>query len=174
MELLGDAAPPLVLLGFVTATVATVMLCFVQVTRREEGTESPPPYETLYPLNSAAEDVAETEANRAKGRVEEVTPSGRVVVQFRDSDSAFMYWSDRGDVQYKYLETVARKWAVVHDRREVYVNLYRELLDTPPPHKKKEKLNKYVWQGRLAELDPPPETKKEARCVSYAEFKKKL
>ena len=148
-------------------------------------------YEQSYTLDTA--ELPETAANLAAGRVEDATPDGRVVLRLQDG--LFEYWADKA-VAYKYLETVARKYVVVYDRRAEYVNMFRELLkalEAPPPPAKEvapeyarfrpakvstpcvvnERANRYHWMGRLAELDPPP-PRELPKSIRYAEYKKKV
>ncbi len=152
---------------------------------------SEPAYEQSYALDTA--ELPETAANLAAGRVEDATPDGRVVLRLQDG--VFEYWADKA-VAYKYLETVARKYVIVYDRRDEYVNMFRELLkalEAPPPPAKEvaavyaqfrptkvqtnrlvnERANRYHWMGRLAELDPPP-PRELPKTIRYAEYKKKV
>ena len=150
------------------------------------------PYEAAYPLDTGG--LPETVPNMLAKRVEDETPSGRVVLRL--AEGVFEYWADK-PVAYKYLETVARKYVIVFDCRAEYVNMFRELLKAAEPEalapeaapelkapsvfatfKKERKVstaraNRYHWMGRLAELDPPParELPKEIR---WADFKKKV
>ena len=82
-------------------------------------------YESYYPLNTVKETISETEENITQGQVEDETPEGKVVMKYKDD--LFLYWSDK-PIMYRYLETVARKYVIVHDCKEVYVNMYRELI----------------------------------------------
>lgn len=144
-----------------------------------------PTYDQRYGLNLAS--LPETEENLRRRVVEEVTPDGTVVLGLEGE--VFTYYAPR-PVQYKYLETVARKYCIVYDCRERYVNIYRELLKNLPkkqeepdqvfatfksynkrrPTITKDRCNLYKWLGKSPELalDEPP---KEDSPLSYAEFK---
>ena len=139
---------------------------------------TPVRYEQLYGLGTPF--LHETAENIAADRVQEETPEGAVTM-WRAED-VFMYSSPRA-VQYKYLETVARKYCIVFDCREAYVNIFRELLkNVPAPEEKlddvfiqlkpynrrpraicKDNCNRYKWV---------PIEKEPVKQLSYADFKK--
>ena len=147
------------------------------------------PYENKYMLGST---VDEAEDLLALGVVEEDTPEGRVRMKW--SDGVFLYWCVR-PIQYKYLETVARKYVIVYDCKENYINIFEQLAiaslkpTTEPVHpsvfasfkqyntkRKKnvnvvnEKSNQYIWKGKISEYDPP--VKLEVKPIRYSDFKK--
>jgi len=166
-------------------------------------TPSPPepretPYENLYMLKTETGDEAdkpeESEDLKQMGVVEETTPEG--TVRMKMADGIFLYWSNRA-IQYKYLETVARKYVMVYDCREHYINIFEELAiaaakpKQEPVHpaifasfkkyntKRKqikhnyivnEKSNQYHWKGKISEYDRPPVA--EVKAVRYSDFKK--
>ena len=156
------------------------------------------PYENLYMLRTSTGDEAdppdESEDLKQLGVVEETTPEGTVRMKFEDG--IFLYWSNRA-IQYKYLETVARKYVMVYDCREHYINIFEELAiaaakpKQEPVHpaifasfkkyntKRKqikhnyivnEKSNQYNWKGKISDYNPPVVA--EVKPVSYSDFKK--
>jgi len=150
------------------------------------------PYENLYMLGCTAE---ESEDLKTLGLVEETTPEG--VVRMKFVDDVFMYWANRS-IQYKYLETVARKYVIVYDCKEKYINIFKELayasLKTKPVPQEmpsvfvsfkqynskqnqiisdavvNEKANQYIWKGKISEYDPP--VQQEVKPIRYSDFKK--
>jgi len=156
------------------------------------------PYENLFMLKTATGDEADTpeesEELKALGVVEETTPEGSVRMKFEDG--IFNYWSNRA-IQYKYLETVARKYVMVYQCRENYINIFEELAiaaakpKQEPVHpsifvsfkkyntKRKqikhnyivnEKSNQYTWKGKISEYEKPAVV--EVKPVRYSDFKK--
>jgi hypothetical protein len=153
------------------------------------------PYENLFMLTEdEAEKPQETEELKQLGVVEETTPEGLVRMKFEDG--VFKYWSNRA-IQYKYLETVARKYVMVYDCKEHYINIFEELAiaaakpKQEPVHpsifvsfkkyntKRKqikqqyvvnEKSNQYSWKGKISEYEKPLPV--EIKPVSYSDFKK--
>jgi len=142
------------------------------------------PYDMWYPLDTG--DIFETPQNLADGLVEELTPDGRVRMRF--TDGVFEYWADRA-VTYRFLETVARKYVIVFNCREHYVNMFRERLKAldaqavrPAPNPVFATLkrhaasreaptftaaNRYRWLGKHVETKAP-------RGMRYSEFKKQI
>ena len=92
----------------------------------------PLPYEFKYPLNSVLD---ETDEHKLFKRVEEETPDGVVIMTYDEPTNTFLYWSDNR-IAYKYLEVVARKYVIVYDCKENYINIFRELIKSM--EKKKE------------------------------------
>jgi hypothetical protein len=149
------------------------------------------PYENNYMLGST---VDETEDLKAIGVVEEITPEG--LVRMKWDNGQFLYWSVR-PIQYKYLETVARKFVIVYNCKENYINIFKELAVaalkpvSEPVHPSvfasfkqyntkrnqiknvaiiNEKCNQYIWKGKVSSYDTPivPEVK----AIRYSDFKK--
>jgi len=141
-----------------------------------------------------ADTPEETEELKTMGVVEETTPEG--IVRMKFGDGIFLYWSHRA-IQYKYLETVARKYVMVYDCREKYINIFEELAiaaakpKQEPVHpaifasfkkyntKRKqikqnyivnEKSNQYNWKGKISEYEPPSVS--ESKAIRYSDFKK--
>jgi hypothetical protein len=85
------------------------------------------PYENLYPLGTKKENIQETIENILHKRVNENTPNGDVMMNYDESSNTFFYWSDK-TIEYKHLEVVARKFVILYDCKEIYVNIFRELL----------------------------------------------
>lgn len=144
----------------------------------------PTPYEFTYPLNSKAE---ETEENIKLKRVEETTPEGKLYMTYQEENNHFLYWADKA-IQYKYLDVAARKYVIVYDCKEFYVNMFRELINKKIPEKKantgpfvvyksykrmidpryvKEKANQFKYLGKWIEVTPPTYKK-----ISFSDFKK--
>jgi len=154
------------------------------------------PYENLYmfPCNEDEAVPEESEESKAMGVVEETTPEG--VVRMKFEDGIFLYWSHRA-IQYKYLETVARKYVMVYDCRNHYINIFEELAIAAAKPKKDpvhptifasfkkyntkrkqikhnyivtEKSNQYNWKGKISEYERPVVA--EVKPVRYSDFKK--
>jgi hypothetical protein len=55
------------------------------------------------------------------------TPCGNIVMKYDREQEVFTYYSDKKDIPYKYLETVARKFVINNDCLELYVDIRDEL-----------------------------------------------
>lgn len=95
------------------------------------------PYETLYPLDTPKESIDESIENRIHKRVEETTPEGKVLLTYHEDSNMFFYWAQK-PIAYRYLEVVARKYVIVYDCKEHYVNMNKELLKAVQAMKPKE------------------------------------
>ena len=84
------------------------------------------PYEQFYPLDTK-ESVQESIDHLIQKEVEEMTPEGKVILSYDESSNTFLYWAQK-PIAYKYLEVVARKYVIVYDCKEVYVNMVNELV----------------------------------------------
>ena len=100
-----------------------------------KGEPPEPPYENLYPLGFSVEEVRnnETEGNIDRGIVEEETPKGRLILRYCETDNSFHYWSDKPQ-DYKYLEVSARKYVILFDCKDKYINMFRELVKSIEKH----------------------------------------
>lgn len=93
------------------------------------------PYEQFYPLDTAKESIEESIDHLIQKQVEETTPEGKVILSYDESSNTFLYWSHK-PIAYKYLEVVARKYVILYDCKELYVNMFKELLKAMQPEVK--------------------------------------
>lgn len=148
------------------------------------------PYEFKFPLK---EIVEETEINKQYKRVEEVTPEGHVYLTYDEPSNTFFYWSEKS-ISYKYLDVVARKYVIVYNCKEVYVNLFKEIIKMTLKEKEekkekegpyatfksykpkknyrplKEHVNQFKYLGKWKE----PEPVKQYKSTSYLDYKKQM
>ena len=85
------------------------------------------PYEFKYPLDTPKETIVESIENRVNKRVEEMTPEGKVLLTYDEPSKTFFYWAEK-PIAYRYLEVVSRKYVIVYECTEIYINMFRELL----------------------------------------------
>ena len=113
--------------GVIGSGIFFVLLDFKSTEAREEDIKTP--YENYYLLGNNRNYILEFEKqqNIDKGVVEEETPDGFVIMKYNDELNRFDYWSDKS-IKYKYLEVVARKYVILFDCKDKYVNMFKELL----------------------------------------------
>ena len=118
--------------------------------------EFKPLYENLYELDNMAN---ETDENYKKEQVEEETPAGKIRMKYDEEEKCFLYWADH-NIPMRYLNTVARKYVTVFDKREWY-----------------EKTEVEYTQRKQAELSGPFVQSKQVRRIEISKkmnrFKKK-
>jgi len=95
------------------------------------------PYEQFYPLDTPKESIEESIDHLIHKQVEEMTPEGKVLLCYEESSNTFLYWAHK-PIAYKYLEVVARKYVIVYDCKELYVNMVAELIKAMQPAPKVE------------------------------------
>jgi hypothetical protein len=113
--------------GVIGSGIFFVLLDFKTTEAREEDIKIP--YENYYLLGNNRNYILEFEKqeNLDKGVVEEETPDGFVIMKYNDEINRFDYWSDKS-IKYKYLEVVARKYVILFDCKDKYINMFKELL----------------------------------------------
>ena len=82
--------------------------------------EEPVPYEYQYPLIDA-EDNGERDFKKCI--VLSNTPKGLVYMRYCKEEEGFEYWTDNS-IDYKYLETVARKYVTIFSCRDIYIDRF--------------------------------------------------
>jgi hypothetical protein len=108
---------------------AVVFVLFDFKTPLAEHDDRDVPYENYYLLGNTKEDIIkyEKQENIDKGIVEEETPDGKAVLKYNKDAVRFDYWSDK-NIQYKYLEVLARKYVIIYECKDLYVNIFKELV----------------------------------------------
>ena len=122
--------------GFLSAWVATAFVLkntyqYDSEKEPEEESEKEPEeepeketeelYENQYPLSEAS--------NTCQNRIEihncivvENTPDGEVIMMYDFDNDTFVYWSYNQNINYLYLETVARKYITHYNCKDLYIN----------------------------------------------------
>ena len=91
--------------------------------------EKDPLYEEKYPIEEAEsrarDDDSDLDMNICK--VEDTTPDGDVIMQYNKENEGFTYWSDKKNIEYKYLETVARKYVTEFRCSDIYIDREQDI-----------------------------------------------
>ena len=73
------------------------------------------------------EDDPEAPVPSATSHVRETTPQGDVIMTYDAERSMFCYYSDKRTVQFKYLESVARKYVIEHGCKRLHIDIRKEI-----------------------------------------------
>jgi hypothetical protein len=136
-------------------------------------------YEDTFSLEATA---TESDENYKKEQVEEKTPSGMVRMKYDEEEKCFIYWADN-TIPTRYLDTVARKYVTVFDKREWYEKTEVEYKSTKQPElsgpfvKSKyvakrfeivKKMNRFKKKGGLLQEEIQ---KLDGKKISYLDYK---
>ena len=71
----------------------------------------------------------------------EPTPKGNVIMYYDYNNESFIYYSDVKDIPYLYLETVARKYAITFNCKELVVDMKKEIENATTKNKENKNNN---------------------------------
>jgi len=176
--------PEMIVIGVGMLGIVAVLAC---LKRPVEAAPPPPPEEKYcdrYPLSG--ERPVETEKNLAEKFVEDEVPTSGNVVMRCLAAGEFEYWADKA-VAYPNLEALARKWALVFEQKEVFLERRRIVkaqapveVDpvfatlktyTPRPVAVEEHANVYKWRGKLRDV-PTPAPQVQVKTLRYDDYKR--
>ena len=104
--------------------------------------EKDPLYEEKYPIEEAEsrarDDDSDLDMNICK--VEDTTPDGDVIMQYNKENEGFTYWSDKKNIEYKYLETVARKYVTEFRCSDIYIDREQDIKNQVEKEEKEKKM----------------------------------
>ena len=136
-------------------------------------------YEEKYPLEKAEDDNKDLDTEICV--VCENTPDGNVFMKYNKEYERFDYWTDNKQIEYKYLETVARKYVTVFACKSLYIDREQDIKEQI----EKEKADKIAEEERqkkaeeqaeetssdddvFAKLKPPPQVKSKKPGIKAA------
>ena len=131
------------------------------------------PYEKLYyedfDLMEHRELTDEDKETLIKTFVEEETPEGTIVMCYNYHSESYHYWCDKKNIKFLTLDTVAQKYALDNDCKEVCVNYKDEF------ERAKEDLLKILEESKeekeTSNTNTKEEPKKDTKKSVFAEFK---
>tara|TARA_B100001142_G_C14322247_1_gene650900 strand:+ start:1297 stop:2028 length:732 start_codon:yes stop_codon:yes gene_type:complete len=120
----------------VTATVATSLLLscifvskYVKDYDDDDDDDDEPevPYENKYPIDTIDNNI-DTEFIPTKSNfICEFTPNGTVFMRYDKDNDGFDYWCNDNQIEYKYLETVARKFIKFFNCKHLYFDREKDI-----------------------------------------------
>jgi len=90
----------------------------------EEEEEEEISYENKYNLDKCKNDG--NKENIERNILLETTPQGKICIKYSNEEEGFEYWSDK-TIDYKYLETAARKYVNTFSYKDLYIDRDKEL-----------------------------------------------
>ena len=133
-------------------------------------TDEPVPFEYQYPIDEAG-NSKDKDREFENCTVLSNTPKGMVYMRYCKKDEGFEYWADKS-IDYKYLETVARKYVTVFSCRELYIDRFSLLKEKVQNLKEQIEENKKKAEEKKAEEKKEEETsEKEESGDVFASFK---
>ena len=110
---------------------------FFTIKQESEVIEKKQPYEYKYidkfdivKISAASHAHLPSECNAKNYKncyVIDYTPYGNVVLQYDENEKCFLYYCDKKEIPYKYLETVSRKFVLTHQCLHIYVDIRDEM-----------------------------------------------
>ena len=100
--------------------------------------------------------------------VEDETPYGKLFMNYDDKLECFTYYTDKKDIPYEYLETVARSYIIKNDCKNIYFDYNDEYKKFNLKVEKEEKEEKEKVEKEKVDLKHPlldNEVKKEKKSV---------
>ena len=117
------------------SAAVSYMFMFFYITKKckVESIVKKETYETKYYDKFDLLEIKELEKEYINGLknsvLYEYTPKGRVIMYYNVENESFIYYCDTKDISYLYLETVARKYALMYDCKQLVVDIKKELKD---------------------------------------------
>ena len=121
-------------------------------------------FEWQFPIHKAG-NTKEKDSEFKNCIVLSNTPKGMVYMRYCKEDEGFEYWADKS-IDYKYLETVARKYVTVFSCRDLYIDRFSLLREKVQNLKEQIEENK-----KKAEEEEEEESKEEETDDVFASFK---
>ncbi len=137
-----------------------------QLAKDDQNMEDEPiPFEYQYPLDNA-ENNKDSDRDYKNCIVLSNTPKGLVYMRFNEEDEGFEYWADNV-IDYKYLETVARKYVTVFSCRDIYIDRFTLLKE------KIQNIKKQIDDNKLEEelVEEEEEEEEEETTDVFANLK---
>lgn len=157
--------------------------------------DEPPPFEWRYLEELEALPERDLSADElvelGEREVDAETPDGRVIMTYDDDAQSFAYYTDSKTISFKYLDAMARQFAVENDAKQICVNygydyvaseakpaevnerqsVFVKLKPRPSKPKRTKITNRFSHRGSIEQkwtvLEKPPPS------LTFADYKKK-
>tara|TARA_Y100000389_G_scaffold151039_1_gene150716 strand:- start:1559 stop:2296 length:738 start_codon:yes stop_codon:yes gene_type:complete len=85
------------------------------------------PYENKYPIDTIDNNIDTEFIPNKSNFICESTPNGTVFMRYDKDNNGFDYWCNDNQIEYKYLETVARKFIKFFNCKHLYVDREKDI-----------------------------------------------
>lgn len=94
----------------------------------DDGDDEPDiPYENKYPIDSIDNNIDTEFIPNKSNFIAENTPNGTVFMRYDKDNEGFDYWCNDNQIEYKYLETVARKFIKIFNCKHLYFDREKDI-----------------------------------------------
>lgn len=109
----------------------------------------------------------------ALNTITETTPRGDVLMYYDVDLESFVYYSKTKEIPYKYLETVARKYVINYDCKNIYVDIRKEYENGVNKCKIIKEKEKATAEKTGTDAEPTGENKKKQLFVKLKSYNRK-
>ena len=112
---------------FLLSALFVAKFIWIPFKKKCEQQHLPPmPYENRYPFITDERITDNSGCDLFNTLIMDHTPQGNVLMRYNDDDKTFDYWAD-DNIQYRYLEALARKYVQSFRCEHLYINRTEEL-----------------------------------------------
>jgi len=101
--------------------------------------------------------------------IKDTTPGGEIVMAYDAKEETYIYFSESSHVQFRFLDTVAMKFVIIHNAKKIYQYLRDEMKDLED--KKNDNLIEMIDETE-GNSSPQEKSIKEKRKELFVQFKK--
>ena len=156
---------------FINSSASYLSITEDEYSEDNSGDEEDEPYERKYikELESIEDVIFTKEQLNNMKKIIETTPNYGDILMIFDSDfEYFKYYSNTKDIPHKILETVARKYCIENNCKQIYVDMYKEIYKL-----KKKLVNEEILKKNEKKTEKPEtETETPLENSVFASFKK--
>ena len=113
--------------AFLLSALLVAKFIWIPLKKKCEQQRLPPmPYENRYPFITDERIIDNSGCDLFNTLIMDHSPQGNVLMRYNDDEKTFDYWAD-DNIQYRYLEALARKYVQSFRCEHLYINRTEEL-----------------------------------------------
>lgn len=129
------------------------------------------PYENKYPIDTIDNNIDTEFIPNKSNFICESTPNGTVFMRYDKDNNGFDYWCNDNQIEYKYLETVARKYVIDNKCLNIYVDYKEEYIQGLNKYKHRLQERKKSLENKLKEHELHEDNVESKKKNIFANFK---